>query len=84
MTRLFIGNLPWTVGTQELKQYFGEFGRIANASVVFNKSTGISKGYGFVTLYGSDCYEKVTNQKIHNIDGWVLLIQTSNQTTSRN
>lgn len=82
MTKLFVGNLPWTVGTQELKQYFREFGRIANATVVFNKSTGISKGYGFVTLYGSDSYEKITNQKNHNLDGWTLQIQSSN--SSRN
>lgn len=77
MTRLFIGNLPWTVGSQELRQYFREFGRIANASVVFNKNTGISKGYGFVTFFGSEAYEKVTNQKTHTLDGWSLTIQTS-------
>lgn len=79
ITRLFISNLPWTVGTQELRQYFREFGKIANATVIFNKNTGISKGYGFVTYFGSDSYEKVTNQKTHTLDGWTLQIQPSNQ-----
>ncbi|XP_046660186.1 heterogeneous nuclear ribonucleoprotein A/B-like [Homalodisca vitripennis] len=79
-TRLFIGNLPWTVGHQELRKYFREFGKIAAASVVVDRNTGISKGYGFVTFFNSDSYERITNQKSHNIDGWNLIIQRSTGT----
>jgi len=79
ITRLFIGNLPWTVGTRELRNYFSEFGRIANATVVFDRNTGISKSYGFVTYYGSDAFEKVTHQKNHTLDGWNILVTLSNK-----
>lgn len=46
--KLFVGNLPWSVGHQELRKYFKEFGRVITANVIFDKKTGCSKGYGFV------------------------------------
>lgn len=77
VTKLFINNLPWTVGNRELKNYFAEFGRVINSVVVFNKDTGISKGYGFIKYFNSEAYEKIKNQKIHVIDGWAVSIQLS-------
>lgn len=76
VTKLFIANLSWTVGTRELLNYFREFGRVANATVVVDKNTGISKGYGFVTYFGKDSLEKINNQKSHHLEGWPLIIET--------
>lgn len=47
-TKLFIGNLPYEVSSEELKQYFAQFGAIEEAVVISDKVTGRSKGYGFV------------------------------------
>lgn len=47
-TRIFVANLPWTVGTTELRQFGSSFGRVTHASVVFDRNTGLSKGYGFL------------------------------------
>lgn len=76
ITKLFVANLSWTIGTRELMNYFREFGRIANASVIFDKNTGVSKGYGFVTYYSKDSLEKINNQKVHVLEGWPIIIET--------
>lgn len=46
--RLYVGNLAYTVTSDELKDAFAQFGEIANATVLSDKFTGRSKGFGFV------------------------------------
>ncbi|CAO1389000.1 unnamed protein product [Diamesa hyperborea] len=66
--KLFVSNLPWTVGHRQLKSYFSEFGRVLSASVVFDKKTGLSKNYGFVVVEKSalPLLEKVPKHKLEN------------------
>lgn len=73
--RLFVGNLPWTVSHQQLKVYFKDFGRVINANVIFDKKTGLSRGYGFVTLNGLKTVEKIENEQKHVLEGNYLNIQ---------
>jgi len=58
--RVFMGNIPWTIGSQELRQFASSFGAVSHASVIFDKSTGMSKGYGFVTFSTREGYNKAT------------------------
>ncbi|XP_065364359.1 heterogeneous nuclear ribonucleoprotein A/B [Calliphora vicina] len=73
--RLFVGNLPWTVSHQQLKVYFKDFGRVINANVIFDKKTGLSRGYGFVTVNSLNAVEKIENEQKHVLDGNYLNIQ---------
>lgn len=73
--RLFVGNLPWTVSHQQLKGYFREFGRVINANVIFDKKTGLSRGYGFVTVNSLKAVEKIENEQKHVLEGNYLNIQ---------
>ena len=75
--RLFVGNLPWTVSHQQLKGYFKEFGRVINANVIFDKKTGLSKGYGFVTVHSLKAIENIENEQKHVLEGNYLNIQKS-------
>lgn len=76
--RLFVGNIPWTVSSGELRKYFSEFGYIVNANVVFDRNTGISRGYGFVTLGNQSVYESVKNTKTHFLEGQTLTVRPAN------
>lgn len=46
--KLYVGNLPWSVKTEELRNLFVEFGEIVDVVVLTDKYTGKSKGFGFV------------------------------------
>lgn len=76
--KVFVGNLAWTVGNRELQMYFSKFGMVSNATVVFDKSNGRSKSYGFVTFATRDGFNNATNQSNHLLDGKVLRIQEAN------
>lgn len=46
--KLFIGNLSYDVTDEDLKEAFSQFGEIASASVVKDRDSGRSKGFGFI------------------------------------
>lgn len=46
--RLFVGSLPWAVGSDELRSLFESCGKVADAVVLTDRQTGQSKGFGFV------------------------------------
>ncbi|HHQ14325.1 MAG TPA: RNA-binding protein [Chromatiales bacterium] len=48
--RLYIGNLPYSVDDSSLTQTFAQFGEVANATVIMDRMTGRSKGFGFVEM----------------------------------
>jgi RNA recognition motif-containing protein len=47
--QVYVGNLPYQVTEQDLKDYFGKYGGIEAVRIVKNYSSGRSKGFGFVT-----------------------------------
>jgi RNA recognition motif-containing protein len=49
-TRIYVGNLPYSADDQQLSQLFGAFGEVVESSVVIDRSTNQSKGFGFVQM----------------------------------
>jgi RNA recognition motif-containing protein len=48
---LFLCNLHYQIGTEDLYQLFGQYGRIKSAHVTLDCATGLSRGFGFVTFH---------------------------------
>jgi RNA recognition motif-containing protein len=51
---IYIGNLDYDVTENELREAFGEFGVVDSTSIIIDKFTGRSKGFGFVEMPNSD------------------------------
>ncbi|XP_023306563.1 glycine-rich RNA-binding protein 8 [Lucilia cuprina] len=76
--KLFVGNLPWTIGQKELQTYFSKFGHVSSSSIIYDKQQGFSKGFGFVTFSSSDAYNSACNQNVHFLEGRVLNVKEAN------
>ena len=50
---IYVGNLPWQSSEQELADSFGEFGTVEKATIITDRDSGRSKGFGFVTMNDS-------------------------------
>lgn len=50
MTKLYIGNLPYTTTEDDLKQLFADYGSVLSATLITDRDSGRSKGFGFVEL----------------------------------
>jgi RNA recognition motif-containing protein len=49
-TKLYCGNLSYSVSSSDLEQLFSQFGSVESAEVIMDRDTGRSKGFGFVEM----------------------------------
>jgi len=47
---IYIGNLPFNMGEEDLREIFEEYGEVSSAKIISDKMTGRSKGFGFVEM----------------------------------
>lgn len=48
--KLYVGNLPYEYGENELEELFADYGDVESSVVITDKRTGRSKGFGFVEI----------------------------------
>ena len=51
---LYIGNLPYSMDNNQLKDLFSEAGTVESANIITDKFSGRSKGFGFVEMSSDD------------------------------
>ncbi|KAK6116712.1 hypothetical protein DH2020_049532 [Rehmannia glutinosa] len=68
-TKVFVGGLAWETQKDTMKKYFEQFGEILEAVVITDKTTGRSKGYGFVTFREPDAAMRACVDATPVIDG---------------
>lgn len=49
-TKLYVGNLSYSIGDSALEQMFAPHGTVRSAQVILDRDTGRSKGFGFVEM----------------------------------
>jgi RNA recognition motif-containing protein len=65
--RLYVGNLPYSTNESELKDMFAEAGTVSSATVITDKFSGRSKGFGFVEM-SSDAEADAAIEKLNGRD----------------
>ena len=56
--KVYVGNLPFDVDDEKLKELFSEFGETEEVTVIKDKFSGRSKGFGFVTFKDEESAKK--------------------------
>jgi len=67
--KMFIGGLSWQTTPEGLKEYFAQFGEIAEVMVMKDPTTRRSRGFGFVTFTDVSGVDKVLEHGSHDLDG---------------
>jgi cold-inducible RNA-binding protein len=53
-SKLYVGNLAYSVSNSDLEQLFSQVGQVQSAAVIMDKFSGQSKGFGFVEMSSAD------------------------------
>ncbi|MGB9883130.1 MAG: RNA recognition motif domain-containing protein [Microgenomates group bacterium] len=60
--KLYVGNLPWAINNDSLKELFVPYGEVVEAVVITDRMSGRSKGFGFVTFTDEEAAEKAASE----------------------
>ncbi len=51
---IYVGNLPFNLGEEDLKEIFEEYGEVTSSKIISDKFSGRSKGFGFIEMDSDD------------------------------
>ena len=57
---LYVGNLSYSVTSDDLQDAFGQYGTVTSAQVVMDRETGRSRGFGFVEMDDADAQRAIS------------------------
>ena len=82
--RIYIGNLSFTTNEETLTDLFGAYGEVVSATIIKDRDTNQSKGFGFVEMTDDDAARdaiSTLNQK--DIDGRKVRVNEAEERKSR-
>ncbi|MBI4495450.1 MAG: RNA-binding protein [Deltaproteobacteria bacterium] len=82
--KLFVGGLSWDTTDDGLRQAFASFGEITEAKVITDRSTGRSRGFGFVTFArDEDANKAISKMDGTNLDGKTIKVNEAQEKSPR-
>lgn len=81
-TNLYVGNLPFKITAESMKQLFSQYGEVTSASIVTDRETGQSRGFGFVEM-ASGGQEAINALNEYEYEGRRLIVNEARPRTER-
>lgn len=83
--KLYVGGLPYSATNDQLRDAFAQAGDVSSATVIIDKMTGRSRGFGFVEMTNDDDAEKAINMwNGKDFGGRTLIVNEAKPMVSRN
>ncbi len=83
-TKLYVGNLSFDTSSQDLEELFGQVGTVESASVIEDRDTGRSRGFGFIEMSSKEEAEQAIDQfNGKEVDGRELKVNEAKPRESR-
>ena len=81
--KLYVGNLPWSITDAELKGLFSEVGEVTSATIITDRDSGRSRGFGFVEMAKDAGQQAIKKLSGHMIDNRSLRVNEANEKPQR-
>jgi RNA recognition motif-containing protein len=76
--KLYVGNLPWSMKGDSLRDLFSQFGEVTEAMVISDRMSGRSKGFGFVTFANeADAERAVAEMHEKEVEGRKIVVNVA-------
>ena len=83
-SKLFVGGLSFTTTTESLREFFTQCGTVESATVITDKFSGQSRGFGFVEMATQEEAQKAISQlNGQTLDGRTLTVNVANPQGAR-
>jgi len=78
--KLYVGALGPNTTERSLEQYFSQYGKVSYCQVIRDRETGMTKGFGFVTMHEPIMCQKVLAQSVHVVDTRTIRVSLTHST----
>ncbi len=83
-TKLYVGGLPYSTTQDELRDAFSKAGTVTSSSIIMDKMTGRSRGFGFVEMESdSDAQKAIEMWNGQDFDGRKLTVNEAKPLEAR-
>eukprot|EP00189_Rhodosorus_marinus_P012801 CAMPEP_0184738282 /NCGR_PEP_ID=MMETSP0315-20130426/973_1 /TAXON_ID=101924 /ORGANISM="Rhodosorus marinus, Strain UTEX LB 2760" /LENGTH=138 /DNA_ID=CAMNT_0027205929 /DNA_START=142 /DNA_END=558 /DNA_ORIENTATION=+ len=80
MKKLFVGGISWATNDEMLREAFASYGSVLDAKVIYDRDTGRSRGFGFVTFEeDGDAEEAMVSMDGEEFDGRVIRVNEAKE-----
>ncbi|ONK79559.1 uncharacterized protein A4U43_C01F7610 [Asparagus officinalis] len=73
--KIFVGGLPPTLTEDEFRQYFQNYGNVADVVVMYDQNTQRPRGFGFISFDNEDAVDRVLHKTFHELNGKMVEVK---------
>jgi len=81
--KIYVGNLPWSATDADLRDFFSSIGNVHSASVITDRETGRSRGFGFVEMDDGDAEKAINDLNGRDMGGRPLRVNEAQERQRR-
>lgn len=81
--KLYVGNFPYTVDEDQLRELFSSYGEIEDLALIKDRDTGRPKGFGFITFASQQSAEKALEMDGKDLGGRPLKVNMATEKPAR-
>ena len=81
MTKIYVGNLPFSASETEIRELFSQHGSVESVSVIMDRETGRPRGFGFVEMPREHAARAIQNLNGKDMGGRPLRVNEAQERT---
>ena len=81
MTKIYVGNLPFSAAENDIRALFAQHGTVENVSVITDRETGRPRGFAFVEMSRADASRAIQNLNGKDMGGRPLRVNEAQERT---
>jgi RNA recognition motif-containing protein len=82
MTKIYVGNLPFSATDAEVRELFAQHGTVESVSLITDRDTGRPRGFGFVEMSRADASRAIQNLNGKDLGGRPLRVNEAQERSS--
>ena len=79
MTKIYVGNLPFSASESEIRELFAQHGTVESVSLITDRDTGRPRGFGFVQMSSADASRAIQNLNGKELGGRPLRVNEAQE-----
>ncbi|MDJ0870489.1 MAG: RNA-binding protein [Gammaproteobacteria bacterium] len=83
MTKLYVGNLPWSASEDDIRELFSSIGVIESVALITDRETGRSRGFAFVEMDRADANKAISQLNGQDFGGRPLRVNEAQDRPKR-